>query len=127
MHDPFFEMKIERRNGAPRIVLRGQLDTANADGLAAVIEPWLDDRPDVRSITFDASELDFVDGSGIQAIYGLTAPPRDLEITLLRPTHAVRGALSLTGLAPPGAVFSDDVVIRRLDGRENYSSRMWPG
>ncbi|HEX6264430.1 MAG TPA: STAS domain-containing protein [Actinomycetota bacterium] len=122
--NPVLEVEVASRDDTTRIILRGGLDMATADDLTATVVPWLDDRPELRSIVIDVTDLTFMDSSGIKAIYDLTTPPRDLAVTLVSPTRAVRRVLDITGLVPADADTSDEVLITHLDGAGVVPTRL---
>lgn len=94
--------------------LVGELDLATAGDLSTVILPWLEEQPDGGTVTFEASELTFIDSTGVRTLYALTGPPHEPRIILRNPTEAVRSALAMIGLASDLKDARADVAIENL-------------
>ena len=62
--------------------LIGELDLATAGDLSTMILPWLEARSEDRSVTFDVSELTFIDSTGVRTLYALTGPPHGHRVIL---------------------------------------------
>ena len=93
--------------------LVGELDLATAGDLNTVILPWLEDHAEGHDIIFDASDLTFIDSTGVRTLYSLTGPPRNSRVILRNPTESVWRALGVAGLATDGEPPSE-VVIEHL-------------
>jgi len=82
-------------DGAPVVVLVGELDISNAATLEQTVASITADRP--RRLIFDLSELSFMDSAGIAVLIG--AASKVQEIALRNPSAVVRRVVELTGLA----------------------------
>ena len=94
--------------------LVGELDLATAGDLSTVVLPWLVGRPYGGIVTFDASELTFIDSTGMRTLYALTGPPHEARIILRNPTEPVRGAIAMISLSSDLNEAPGDVAIENL-------------
>ena len=62
--------------------------------------PWLEScGRKTGAVTFDVSELTFIDSTGVRTLYALTGPPHGHRVILRNPTGAVWSVLGMIGLA----------------------------
>ena len=94
--------------------LVGELDLATAGDLHTVILPWLDSQSVGESVTFDASDLTFIDSTGVRTLYSLTGPPHNARIVLRNPREVVWRALGMVGLATDSRETPSEVAIEHL-------------
>jgi anti-anti-sigma factor len=80
--------------GAPVIVVSGDLDISSVERLREAVAAVAAGHPD--ELTFDVSELRFMDSAGIAVLLG--AAGKVPTVRLLRPSAAVRRVVELTGL-----------------------------
>ena len=65
--------------------------------------PWLDSQPVGESVTFDASDLTFIDSTGVRTLYSLTGPPHNARIVYGTPGRWSGGRSAWSGSPPtPG-------------------------
>ena len=105
--------------------LVGELDLATAGDLSTVVLPWLEERPHGGTVTFDASELTFIDSTGVRTLYSLTGPPHEPRVILRNPTEAVWGALAMIGLSSDLNEAPGDVAIERVHPRGSMGSQVY--
>jgi len=92
-----FEIDTEIEGDTLRVALSGELDMGTVPQFRDAVEdesaPW-------RTIAIDASDLAFMDSSGLQELVRLNnlARERQLELVLVRPSLPVVRLLELTGL-----------------------------
>jgi len=80
--------------GQPLIRIAGDLDISSVDALREAVGAATAAAPE--HITFDLSELRFMDSAGISVLLGAA---RDVPgVTLLKPTPPVKRVIELTGL-----------------------------
>ena len=72
------EARCESTVGRLEIILVGELDISNADRLQGLLDGWVAGSADARCVSIDASELTFMDSSGVQVLMSLR---RHLEAT----------------------------------------------
>jgi anti-anti-sigma factor len=96
---PQFDCRVERSEGGAVCTLRGELDLLTAPRLREEIRPLLTGT-DVRAITFDLVDLQFVDSSGIQALVDFRRElhARGATMAVVRPQRTVRMVLRMMGL-----------------------------
>jgi anti-sigma B factor antagonist len=80
--------------GAPVIAVSGDLDIASVERLRGVVADAAAQRPE--QLTFDVSELRFMDSAGIAVLLGAASSVP--SVRLLNPTPPVRRVIELTGL-----------------------------
>jgi anti-sigma B factor antagonist len=96
---PIFSWEVERQDATTLVFLRGELDLASAEAALAVLIDALRD----GDLVIDASELSFIDSSGIRSIleayreahHGIGA---GRHVTVRAPSPQVRRVLQLTGI-----------------------------
>jgi anti-anti-sigma factor len=88
--------------GAPVISLSGELDISNVQAVEAECAPLITSN---KRVTFDLSELNFMDSSGIALL--LRAADRTETIALRRPTATVKRIISATGLVDVFEILDD--------------------
>jgi anti-anti-sigma factor len=80
--------------GGPVVKVSGDLDISSVEKLKSVVGELIRERP--RALTFELSELRFMDSAGIAVLLGAVS---QVETVRLRsPSPAVRRLLELTGL-----------------------------
>lgn len=94
--------------------LVGELDLATAGDLHSVILPWLEGRAGGGSVTFEASDLTFIDSTGVRTLYSLTGPPHDARVVLRNPSEEVWRALGMVGLVTNARETPAEVAIEHL-------------
>jgi anti-sigma B factor antagonist len=95
--EPQFCVRIENGGDGATVVVRlsGDLDIAGAPEARAVVEQALAQGP--QRLTFDVSELRFMDSSGIAV---LVAAAQNVDsVTLRDPSPVIERLLKLAGLA----------------------------
>jgi anti-sigma B factor antagonist len=80
--------------GAPVIAVSGDLDISSVERLRSTVAQVAAQRPD--QLTFDVSELRFMDSAGISVLLGAASSVP--TVRLLNPTAPVRRVIELTGL-----------------------------
>jgi anti-sigma B factor antagonist len=85
--------------GAPRVVLSGELDLAGVPALERVLDEAVQASDGV--LLLDMCELDFVDSSGLTALLRTRAllGREDRELALICPHGPVRRVFELAGIA----------------------------
>lgn len=90
-------------DGAPVLLVRGEVDRSNAAELAAALEQHL---VDGVVLTVDLSRVDYLDSAGLSVLFAHAHEIEVLVPPLLAPVLAVSGLGELTtvrvGAAPPG-------------------------
>jgi anti-sigma B factor antagonist len=81
-------------SGTPIIRIDGEVDLANADSIAAAIEPIMAMRPE--RLIVDASGLEFMDSSGIALLLRWAQEP--VRVELQNPSRIIRRTLETMGL-----------------------------
>lgn len=97
--EPIFSWEVERQEGATLVFLRGELDLASAEAALDVLVEALRD----GDLVIDASELAFIDSSGIRSILEAYREANQgvgegRSVTVRAPTAQVRRVLQLTGI-----------------------------
>ncbi|HEX4540748.1 MAG TPA: STAS domain-containing protein [Acidimicrobiales bacterium] len=80
--------------GTPVVRLSGEIDMANADSIAAAIEPIMAKGPE--RLIVDASGLDFMDSSGIALL--LRWARDSVRVELRHPSRIIRRTVESMGL-----------------------------
>ena len=86
---------VRDENGTPVIYLSGELDLISAGQFSTAIDTALGTHP--TSLILDASNLTFMDSSGIVLL--ISATQRAAEVQVRNPTPIVRRLIELTGLS----------------------------
>jgi anti-sigma B factor antagonist len=81
-------------SGTPTIRINGEVDLANADSIAAAVEPIMAKRPE--RLIVDASDLEFMDSSGIALL--LLWAQKSGRVELQHPSRIIRRTLETMGL-----------------------------
>lgn len=89
------DISVEQGSSGPTVVVRGELDIGNADELEGVLDDVVGRRPDA-ALRLELSGLKFMDSSGIALL--LRTAGRVRELSLVKPSAAVRRLLEITGL-----------------------------
>ena len=94
-------LETEIRKGEPQhavVTLAGELDTSNVGQLYEELAEL--SREDVRHITIDVAELEFVDSTGLSAIIAAhkRAEASGGELLVLAPSHDLRRLFEITGI-----------------------------
>jgi anti-anti-sigma factor len=92
----------EAEAGTVLVRLTGDLDLAGADEARAVVEQAVAQSP--ATLTFDVTELRFMDSSGIAVL--IAAAQKVNSVILRNPSPVIQRLLSLAGLADVFAVQS---------------------
>ncbi|MDT4922375.1 MAG: hypothetical protein QOG01_88 [Pseudonocardiales bacterium] len=92
-------VQVERTGDAVWIVVSGEIDLATAEDLKGVGLRALSD-PACRSLTFDLSDVAFMDSTGLGILVDLrnAARPEQSPIRLHHPSPRVLEVLKLTGM-----------------------------
>jgi anti-anti-sigma factor len=69
------ELRTEQDQGAPRLVVSGELDLASAEELEAHLVQLEASEPDV--LVLDLRELDFMDSTGLRTVIAADARAKD--------------------------------------------------
>lgn len=85
-------------SGDRTFLLRGELDMATVDQVTAATSGL-----GGGDVTFDLSELTFIDSSGVRALLQVVAGLEHGSLILLAPTDAVRRVFDIVGLADASA------------------------
>jgi anti-sigma B factor antagonist len=80
--------------GAPVIAVSGDLDISSVERLRSAVARAAAEHPE--QLTFDVSELRFMDSAGIAVLLGAASSVP--TVRLLNPTAPVRRVIELTGL-----------------------------
>lgn len=80
--------------GRPVIAVSGDLDISSVERLRSVVNEVAAGKPE--ELTFDMSELRFMDSAGIAVLLGAAGSVQ--TVRLRNPTKAVRRVIELTGL-----------------------------
>ena len=96
---PIFSWEVERQAGTTVVFLRGELDLASAEAALDVLIDALSD----GDLVIDASELSFIDSSGIRSILEAYREAHEgagggRRVTVRAPSAQVRRVLELTGI-----------------------------
>lgn len=93
------DLSVSVDDGAATLHVAGEVDAHNCDQLGAALEAEAGDA-ELRRIVVDASELQFIDSSGISALLSLRERVTDVggSFELRHPTPAVRRVIEITGL-----------------------------
>jgi anti-anti-sigma factor len=97
LNDEAVELQIDTEAApgqAPVVRLAGELDSSNADRVAAAMVQVLAERP--GRVVFDLSGLQFMDSAGISVLVRTAAEVETVEIR--DPSPIVRRVLEVTGL-----------------------------
>jgi stage II sporulation protein AA (anti-sigma F factor antagonist) len=86
---------VERTDTAAVVAISGEIDIATVDDVREATDAVLADG-DLREITFDLQDLDFVDSSGL-ALFLSVAEAVD-TVTIRNPTRQVKSIIDITGL-----------------------------
>jgi anti-sigma B factor antagonist len=86
--------EVSRENAVAVIRLSGELDMVSVQRVRAVIDEAL--ASENERLVFDASELEFMDSSGIALLIAVTREVPAVEVR--NPTAIVRRIIELTGL-----------------------------
>ena len=102
----FWVSIADGRDGAAVVTVFGELDTATAPRLRAVLEPALDGDSDIE---IDLRGCGFVDSSGIATLVWAAwrLKERDHKLLLLGVRERVRRILDLAGIAGHSAIMLD--------------------
>ena len=88
-----FSISRSTRGAAEVVTLAGELDMANADAVAEVLDGLVDDG---HPVVVDLTELAFIDSSGIHALLRPRAPDDAIEVVC--PPGNIRRVLEVTKL-----------------------------
>jgi anti-sigma B factor antagonist len=96
---PIFSWEVERQGRTTVVFLRGELDLASAEAALDVLIDALRE----GDLVIDASELSFIDSSGIRSILEAYREANQgigagRGVTVRAPTAQVRRVLQLTGI-----------------------------
>jgi anti-anti-sigma factor len=86
---------LASQDGTAIVAVRGELDIATVDQLAAVVAPLLDTKP--ARLVFEAEQLHFADSSGIALWVMWAAAVEELQIN--NPPQLLRRVITTMGLA----------------------------
>lgn len=92
------DVRVEGSEAHRVVRVSGECDLASAPALQEALQPLRP--PDVTLVTIDASDLDFVDSTGLGVVLGAMRRLREAggDLEIADPSPAVRKALRLTGL-----------------------------
>jgi anti-anti-sigma factor len=91
-----FELRIEHDQGAPRLVVSGELDLASADELESKLNQVESSKPPL--LVLDLRELEFMDSTGLRAVIGADARARErgARLVIVRAPEEVDRVFRLT-------------------------------
>ncbi|HSL56263.1 MAG TPA: STAS domain-containing protein [Acidimicrobiales bacterium] len=92
------DLSMSIDDGSATLRVAGEVDAHNCDQLSAAVDAA--GAGALRHLVVDASELEFIDSSGISALLALRERVTDHggEFELRDPTPAVRRVIEITGL-----------------------------
>lgn len=95
-----FTVNLDVDGSSAVIALAGGIDLSNADDLLSVGVMAVK-TPKVTNVSFDMSEVTFLDSTGIGALVRIrnAAEEAEVKVRIDRASDAVVGVLNLTGLA----------------------------
>jgi anti-anti-sigma factor len=89
------DFRVSKDGVDGRFILSGELDVSCSDGLVEVVRPAIEQGID---ITFDASDLRFIDSSGIRALLTISRELRGRgRVVVAHPSSSVRRTLEIVG------------------------------
>jgi len=93
------DLSMSIDDGSATLRVAGEVDAHNCDQMGAALDAAADETP-LRRLVVDASELEFIDSSGISALLALRERVADGggHFELRDPTPAVRRVIEITGL-----------------------------
>ena len=93
------KIKIEKRNGALKVKLNGELDHHNAEKIKNEVDELLSET-EYADVIFDLSELEFMDSSGLGLIMGRYSLVRELggQLVIRKPTANILRICKLAGM-----------------------------
>jgi len=110
---PVLDIRRRPLGGAPCLAVSGELDIAGVPELEQELEAAIADS--VGAFLVDASELEFLDSSGIRALLRARAllGRRDRALGLVIPPGPVRRALDLAGVSDLFAIYASRAAAAR--------------
>ena len=90
------ELRIEHDQGAPRLVVSGELDLASAEVLAGQLKQLESTEPPL--LVLDLRELDFMDSTGLRTVIAADnrAKDRGARLVIVRASEEVNRVFRLT-------------------------------
>jgi anti-anti-sigma factor len=90
------ELRTEQDQGAPRLVVSGELDLASAEELDTNLRQLESSQPDV--LVLDLRELEFMDSTGLRTVIAADARARDrgARLVVVRAPEEVDRVFRLT-------------------------------
>jgi anti-anti-sigma factor len=90
------ELRIEQDQGAPRLVLTGELDLASAEELDSHLKQLESSEPDV--LVLDLRELEFMDSTGLRTVIAADSRARErgARLVIVRAPEEVDRVFRLT-------------------------------
>lgn len=104
MNTPLSLESARRRDGAPVLLVAGEVDFSNNAKLAAALEERLDERlePGAGRLTVDLSRVDYLDSAGLSVLFAHAEQIEVIASPLLAPVLEVSGLGRLTAVRVVG-------------------------
>lgn len=99
------EVKVEAGDGSVRVILVGDIDLANAAGIAGALNAAITNQ--VTSAVIDLTDVGYLDSAGLRVLFGLATRLPTLQIALelvAPPGSPARRVVDMSGLSELVAV-----------------------
>jgi anti-anti-sigma factor len=92
-------IEVRSRDGSPVVAARGEIDLSNVESFSKALQS-IDDHDDAEPILVDLSAIEYLDSSGINALFAHADRIRVLANAILLPVLEVSGLTEVVTVEP---------------------------